>query len=80
VRFTPAENPPAKRAVATVASALAALIAEEGFDRLGVCSAGDCFDVFVDTSRNRSRRYCNQICSTKMNVAAYPAPERRKKR
>lgn len=52
---------------------LATLITDLGSDRLGLCSADDCKDVFVDTSRNRSRRYCADTCSTRMNVAAYRA-------
>ena len=55
------------------AMGIAALITELGSDRLGLCSADDCKDVFVDTSRNRSRRYCADTCSTRMNVAAYRA-------
>lgn len=55
------------------AMGLAALITDLGPERLGLCSADDCKDVFVDTSRNRSRRYCDETCSTRMNVAAYRA-------
>lgn len=55
------------------AMGLAALIVDLGSNRLGLCSADDCKDVFVDTSRNRSRRYCADTCSTRMNVAAYRA-------
>ena len=51
--------------------ALATVLAEHGFSRFGVCHADDCADVFVDMSRNRSRRYCNDVCSTRTNVAAY---------
>jgi len=45
--------------------------------RLGVCSATTgCTDVFVDTSPNRSRRYCSDRCSSRANVAAYRARRR----
>jgi predicted RNA-binding Zn ribbon-like protein len=51
--------------------ALAVVVAEYGNDRLGICQADRCEDVYVDTSRNRSRRYCDDACASRMNVAAY---------
>jgi predicted RNA-binding Zn ribbon-like protein len=53
------------------AMGVASVIGHFGFDRLGICAADDCLDVFIDTSRNRSRRYCAESCSSRMNVAAY---------
>lgn len=53
------------------AMGLAAVIVEHGIDRFGVCCAGECRDVFVDTSRNRSRRHCSNTCSTREAVAAH---------
>lgn len=47
-----------------------------GLDRLGVCQADACRRVFVDTSTNRSRRYCSDRCATRSNVAAYRARRR----
>lgn len=55
---------------------LATVLVDHGLDRFGTCDAGDCLDVYVDTSRNRSRRHCSSTCSTRENVAAY----RRRKR
>ncbi len=52
---------------------LAILVCDLGPLRLGVCSANSCTDVFVDTSPNRSRRYCSDRCSSRANVAAYRA-------
>ena len=78
MHYAAADAPLAKRITAGAATGLAITIAEQGHHRLGVCGADDCFDVFVDTSRNRSRRYCNQTCSTKVNVAAYRAREKSK--
>ena len=67
-----AEDATLGRRIATdVAMGLAALIAEYGFDRFGICAADDCGDVFVDMSRNKSRRYCNEVCSSRTNVAAH---------
>lgn len=56
---------------ATTAMGLASVIVEHGIDRFGVCCSGDCDDVYVDTSRNRSRRHCSNTCSTREAVAAY---------
>ncbi|GAW50729.1 MULTISPECIES: CGNR zinc finger domain-containing protein [unclassified Nocardioides] len=55
---------------------LATLVCDLGADRLGVCSAGKCTNVFVDTSPNRSRRYCSERCSSRANVAAYRARQK----
>ena len=58
---------------AAAALGLAALVAEDGLDRLGVCAHDRCWDVFVDTSTNSCRRYCSDTCSNRANVAAYRA-------
>ena len=55
---------------------LATLVCDLGPDRLGVCSATPCTNVFVDTSPNRSRRYCSDRCSSRANVAAYRARQK----
>lgn len=41
-----------------------------GADRFGTCAAEGCRGVFLDASRNRSRRYCSERCATRENVAA----------
>lgn len=56
---------------AATAMGIATVLVEEGIDRIGVCCAGQCEDVFVDTSRNRSRRHCSTTCTTRENVARY---------
>ncbi|HEY7875329.1 MAG TPA: CGNR zinc finger domain-containing protein [Actinomycetota bacterium] len=60
-----------RRVATDVVMGLAALIADYGFDRFGICAADNCGDVFVDMSRNKSRRYCNDVCSSRTNVAAH---------
>jgi predicted RNA-binding Zn ribbon-like protein len=52
---------------------IATLVVDFGATRLGVCSADRCDQVFVDTSPNKSRRYCSDRCSSRANVAAYRA-------
>ena len=56
---------------AITAMGLASVIVEHGVDRFGVCDSGTCVDVYIDTSRNRSRRHCSNTCSTREAVAAY---------
>lgn len=41
-----------------------------GRERFGACADMRCRGVFLDTSRNRSRRYCSDRCATRANVAA----------
>jgi predicted RNA-binding Zn ribbon-like protein len=55
---------------------LSTLVCDLGATRLGVCDARSCTNVFVDTSPNRSRRYCSDRCSSRANVAAYRARQR----
>jgi predicted RNA-binding Zn ribbon-like protein len=55
---------------------LATLVCDLGADRLGVCSASPCTNVFVDISPNRSRRYCSDRCSSRANVAAFRARQK----
>jgi predicted RNA-binding Zn ribbon-like protein len=56
---------------AITAMGLATVIIEDGIERFGVCNAGECEDVYVDSSRNRSRRHCSTTCSTREAVASY---------
>ena len=55
---------------------LATLVCDLGPTRLGVCSPAPCTNVVVDTSPNRSRRYCSDRCSSRANVAAYRARQK----
>ena len=55
---------------------LSTLVCDLGPDRLGVCAAPPCTAVFVDTSPNRSRRYCSERCSSRANVAAFRARQK----
>jgi predicted RNA-binding Zn ribbon-like protein len=50
-----------------------------GVDRLGICEAAPCRNAYIDTSTNRSKRYCSDRCATRANVAAYRARKRRER-
>jgi predicted RNA-binding Zn ribbon-like protein len=66
----------AEQLVGEVLLGLATLVCDLGPTRLGVCSAEPCRQVYVDTSPNRSRRYCSDRCSSRANVAAYRARQK----
>jgi predicted RNA-binding Zn ribbon-like protein len=56
---------------AMTAMSLAGVLVEHGVSRFGSCGASTCRDVFIDTTRNRSRIHCGSNCSTREAVAAY---------
>lgn len=47
------------------------IMQEHGHERLRACIASPCQDVFVDTSRNKSRRFCSERCANRYNIAAF---------
>jgi predicted RNA-binding Zn ribbon-like protein len=66
--------PLADRMAAHFAMGLAWLVVAGQAGRLRTCESPSCRDVFVDLSRNRSRRYCDsRTCGNRLHVAAYRA-------
>jgi predicted RNA-binding Zn ribbon-like protein len=55
----------------TTAMSLLETIRDDGWERFGICAAAPCCCVFVDRSRNRSRRYCSTLCADRVAQAAY---------
>lgn len=53
------------------ASGLAVAMGSDIGGRLGVCGATRCDQVFVDSSRNRVRRFCSLACQNRMKSAAF---------
>ena len=77
LHYTPAGTPIAPRVTAETAMALSVVIAADGFDRLRICEGDRCVDVFVDGSRNNSRRFCSpSVCGNRASVAAYRARQK----
>ncbi|MGZ4568980.1 MAG: CGNR zinc finger domain-containing protein [Blastococcus sp.] len=70
------DAPVLEQLTTTVAMGLAQAVVQHGWRRLGVCSAEGCDDVYVDTSRNASRRYCSNTCASRSTVAAYRARQK----
>ncbi|WP_299445636.1 CGNR zinc finger domain-containing protein [uncultured Phycicoccus sp.] len=73
IHATDDDAPFADRVAVELAMAMVDVIRSGEQERLAVCSADDCDDVYVDLSRNRSRKFCDGTCGTKANVAAYRA-------
>jgi hypothetical protein len=66
--------PLADRIAAHLAMGLAQLVVAGQSSRIRSCASPDCRDVFVDESRNQSRRYCDsRTCGNRQHVAAYRA-------
>jgi hypothetical protein len=55
---------------------LAMAFLELGPERFGNCADPRCGGVFLDASRNRSRRYCSDRCASRANVAAHRQRQR----
>jgi predicted RNA-binding Zn ribbon-like protein len=53
------------------ATGLAIVLGGELYDRLGVCTAPHCDRVYVDTTRNGSRRFCSTACQNRVKAAAF---------
>jgi predicted RNA-binding Zn ribbon-like protein len=70
--------PLADRMAAHFAMGLAWLLVAGEAGRIRSCESPSCREVFVDFSRNRSRRYCdNRTCGNRLHVAAYRARKQR---
>jgi predicted RNA-binding Zn ribbon-like protein len=58
------------RTADTVASATAMSLLEairdDGWERFGICAGAPCCCVFVDRSKNRSRRFCSNLCADRV--------------
>jgi predicted RNA-binding Zn ribbon-like protein len=67
-------SPLADRMAAHFAMGLAWLVVAGEASRIRSCDSPTCRSVFVDLSRNRSRRYCDsRTCGNRQHVAAYRA-------
>lgn len=58
------------------ATGLAYVLGSASVARLGICAAPACERVFLDTSRNGSRRFCSTPCQHRVKAAAYRARQR----
>lgn len=55
------------------ATGLALALGSDLAGRLGVCDATRCDQVYVDLSKNRTRRFCSLTCQNRVKAAAFRA-------
>jgi predicted RNA-binding Zn ribbon-like protein len=73
LHFHSAEESLATGYAAGCATGLAVVLGSEARDRLGVCSAPRCNRVYIDVSRNGTRRFCSTACQSRVKAAAFRA-------
>lgn len=72
IHATSDDAPLATRILVEAAMAFVDVIRSDQYDRIRVCDADDCDSVYVDFSKNGSKRYCDTgNCGNRMNVIAY---------
>lgn len=72
IHATSDEAPLATRILVEAAMAFVDVIRSDEYDRVRICSADDCDSVYIDYSKNGSKRYCDTgNCGNRMNVNAY---------
>jgi predicted RNA-binding Zn ribbon-like protein len=66
--------------VATVtAMSLLEAIRDDGWDRFGICAGAPCCCVYVDRSKNHSRRFCSELCADRVAQALHRERRRAKR-
>src|SRR6185369_8062744 len=68
---TTPDAPLAVRMAVEAALAFADVVRAGELDRLRICAYPTCGDVLVDLSKNRSKRFCDEICGNRAAVNAY---------
>jgi predicted RNA-binding Zn ribbon-like protein len=58
-------------ATAVCAEGMARMIGAGAGRRLGTCSSDDCDRLFLDGSKNASRRFCSTTCQNRVKAAAF---------
>lgn len=77
LRSWPDESRGLDAAAAYATAGLLETMRDLGWERFGRCAGSPCRCAFVDRSRNRSRRYCCELCADRVAQANYR--ERKKK-
>lgn len=78
IHATSDSSPLATRMMVEAAMAFVDVIRSDEYQRVRVCSADDCESVYIDYSKNGSKRYCDTgNCGNRMNVIAYRARKAR---
>jgi predicted RNA-binding Zn ribbon-like protein len=67
----PADAELVPMATAICAEAVARAIGAGAADRLGTCAADGCERVFLDSSKNGSRRFCSTTCQNRVKASTF---------
>ncbi|MEU4193291.1 CGNR zinc finger domain-containing protein [Kribbella sp. NPDC026611] len=59
--------------LAEFATAVAMLLGSDEVERVRRCEATRCDDLFLDSTRNRTQRFCSTACQNRTKVAAHRA-------
>src|SRR2546423_974609 len=59
------------RIASTAAMSLLEAVRADGWERFGLCAGAPCCCVFVDRSKNRSRRFCSDLCADRVAQALH---------
>ena len=70
IHATSLDAPLAERILVEAAMALVDVIRAAETDRMRACAADDCTGIFLDLSKNGSRRFCSTRCGNRMAVGA----------
>ena len=71
IHATDLDTPLAERILVEAAMSLVDVIRAGRLDRLRDCEADDCVGIFVDLSKNGSKRFCSTRCGNRVAVRAY---------
>jgi len=71
VHHHPHDAPLVPMWTAICAAGLAEMIGDGAAQRLGTCERPDCGRVYVDVSKNASRRFCSLTCQNRVKVATF---------
>lgn len=71
IHATSLDAPLAERIRVEAALAFVDVVRSTATSQLRICAAHDCDGVFVDLSKNGSKRFCSLRCGNRMNVSAY---------
>jgi predicted RNA-binding Zn ribbon-like protein len=73
LHFHAPDAPWAPSWAAPMATGLAVVLGNHNVDRLGLCNAPACDRVYIDLSRNGTRRFCSTACQNRVKAAAFRA-------
>lgn len=73
IHATSLDAPLAQRILVEAAMALVDVIRSDQMERLQTCAADDCAGIYLDLSKNASRRFCSTRCGNRMAARAHRA-------